>query len=794
MSRYFEIIQQDRTTHPKRHDLPLAVGGSERAHIRLPGLDEDVCYIGEDHGHLFLQPVSGSVDIFHNNERISASVWIKSGDVTRIGDQLIEYDISGDLVTITVQQAVPRTGRPPEGPEIPLTPPSAASRPLPRVSSKDRGRHGMPLWLKIALPLVAMLAGIAAFLLASVTFDIKISPIPDSVSFSGMPPVIELGGRYLALPGKYILHAEKQDYLPLQEEIDLRHDQRAFSFTLKLLPGKVDFTTEPEPGAEIRIDGVSLGITPITSAQVDAGRHTVQVRLKKYKPLDQEIKVEGRGRYQHFQFTLEPAWGTVEITSEPPGARVIVDGDQTEDLTPARLEIDEGEHEIVLQLENYRPASINVTVQAGERISIPGIKLVPAPAVLKITSTPVGAMIAIDGVYAGKTPLTHEVNSGQVHVITATAPGYSTGTRKVNLKPGVTDTINFKLTGRYGTVFITTEPASAELFIDGRPQKKNSGKFTLLAVPHTIEVRAKGRAPLTKKINTFPGSSQAVDFRLASPAVSAAKRGSVLKQGDLVLLQPGRFIMGSSRREQGRRTNEVRREIILTRPFYIGAREVTNRQFRMFRKEHSSGSFAGRSLNGDSQPVVNISWEEAARYCNWLSEKEGLEPFYIEEGGKLSAVSQQGTGYRLPTEAEWAWAARFAKRSEPAKYPWKGKFPPQDGSGNFADESARGLLPVIIEGYNDSFAVSSPPGSFRPNAAGVFDMGGNVAEWCHDYYSPTPVRGAEKDPMGPVKGTHHVVRDSSWQDSSMTQLRLAYRSFGKKPADYIGFRVARYAR
>jgi formylglycine-generating enzyme required for sulfatase activity len=153
-------------------------------------------------------------------------------------------------------------------------------------------------------------------------------------------------------------------------------------------------------------------------------------------------------------------------------------------------------------------------------------------------------------------------------------------------------------------------------------------------------------------------------------------------------------------------------------------------------------------------------------------------------------------GYRLPTEAEWAFAARMSGRKERARYPWPGKYPPKVKAGNFADESARHLLPVVIEGYNDGFPASAPTGSFPANPSGIYDMGGNVAEWCHDYYAANPaVSGKEAaDPMGPATGNHHVVRGSSWRDASITELRFSYRRYSRAAANDIGFRIARYAK
>ena len=85
----------------------------------------------------------------------------------------------------------------------------------------------------------------------------------------------------------------------------------------------------------------------------------------------------------------------------------------------------------------------------------------------------------------------------------------------------------------------------------------------------------------------------------------------------------------------------------------------------------------------------------------------------------------------------------------------------------------------MIEDYNDGYAVTAPPAKFKPNRLGLYDMGGNVAEWCHDYYSIytyAPER-TYKDPAGPGKGKHHVIRGSSWKNGSISTLRLAYRSY-----------------
>jgi formylglycine-generating enzyme required for sulfatase activity len=104
------------------------------------------------------------------------------------------------------------------------------------------------------------------------------------------------------------------------------------------------------------------------------------------------------------------------------------------------------------------------------------------------------------------------------------------------------------------------------------------------------------------------------------------------------------------------------------------------------------------------------------------------------------------------------------------------------------------LLSSYLETYNDGYAIAAPPAKFKANALGLHDLGGNAAEWCHDYYSILPYSAGKiyVDPMGPNQGKHRVIKGSSWKHASISELRGAYRDYSNSKRSDLGFRICRY--
>jgi formylglycine-generating enzyme required for sulfatase activity len=188
-----------------------------------------------------------------------------------------------------------------------------------------------------------------------------------------------------------------------------------------------------------------------------------------------------------------------------------------------------------------------------------------------------------------------------------------------------------------------------------------------------------------------------------------------------------------------------------------------------------------------------VTWEDAVEYCNWLSTQEGLDLAYKKIFERWQPIEPTPNGYRLPTEAEWEWAVRYQGTSSALNFPWGARMPPPRDSGNYADKAANSLVASILPGYDDGYASTAPVGTFGANALGIYDGGGNVAEWVQDYYAvPTPgVTEPIENPKGPPRGANRVIRGSSWMHAGIMELRMGYRDFGSGGRPDVGFRIAR---
>ena len=277
----------------------------------------------------------------------------------------------------------------------------------------------------------------------------------------------------------------------------------------------------------------------------------------------------------------------------------------------------------------------------------------------------------------------------------------------------------------------------------------------------------------------FPAYCHSSELEATGPAGTVFVKGGCFRMGDVFRDIPS--------------SEKPVHEVCLD-AFYMGRHEVTVGEFRMFvnatgyktEAEQQDGCHAwvgnGEELKKgnfnwsdtgftqtEKDPVVCISWNDADKYIGWLNEKSGLN-------------------YRLPTEAEWEYAAR--SRGKEYKYSWGNGEP----SGNVADESAKEEMSrlKIWNGYEDGHAYTAPVGSFRPNELGIYDMSGNAYEWVvdwreDDYYAKSP----KYNPRGPSIGKYKLLRGGAWDllpDTARTTSR--YSNVAGARAVCTGFRLA----
>jgi formylglycine-generating enzyme required for sulfatase activity len=679
----------------------------------------------------------------------------------------------------------------------------SADEPLIRPAAFTPTRDDLrrPSWIgahRVQLIATLVLLGVAWFvwfIFTAKSVQLVFEPPETSSSISGGFD-IALGSIYVLREGQYEVHATAAGYQPFAAPLTIGEARnQTYTFALTPLPGLVDFSAQPAE-AEVFVDGVSLGATPLTAVEVAAGEHLIAFRNPRYLPKELTASIDGKHAPQAFSATLVPNWAAVTTTSMPAGATIFVD-DQDVGTTPATVDVVAGVHELRLKHPGFKTWHDRLEVTAAQDQTLPQVQLEAADGLVTIVSKPAGAGVTANGSYRGETPLELALSPGTRYDIRITRAGFETARRQVQLRPSEEQSVQVELAPLTGRVSIQAEPKTAEIFIDGVSRGTGSQTLTLPARPQNLEVRLPNYAPYTARFTPQPGLTQEINVRLLTVAqarqAAMKPRASAPNGQTLVLFTPGQFTMGSSRREPGRRANEVMREVTLSRAFYLSTTEVTNAQFKVFDPKHDTGVYEDQKLNKDDQPVAKVTWQEAALYCNHLSLLERLPAFYRTENGKVVGFNRSAIGYRLPTEAEWEWTARTAPgATAERRFPWGDNFPPTDRSGNYADRAASHLVGRVIFGYNDNQIVSAPVATFPADARGLFDMGGNVAEWVNDVYE-IPTGEPQTDPMGPDTGEYRVIRGSSWMNGTITELRLTFRDYGIDGRADLGFRIARFA-
>ncbi|MDR1787342.1 MAG: SUMF1/EgtB/PvdO family nonheme iron enzyme [Treponema sp.] len=283
-----------------------------------------------------------------------------------------------------------------------------------------------------------------------------------------------------------------------------------------------------------------------------------------------------------------------------------------------------------------------------------------------------------------------------------------------------------------------------------------------------------------------PAPALALSAAFTAPAEDAAKAPS-----DMVRIQGGTFTMGDPSAQGSQGTDASPHQVTLS-SFSIGRYEVTQKQWQEIMGTNPS------FFKGNNLPVENVSWYDCIEYCNKRSEREGLTPVYTIDKNRIDPNNQNpedayrwlvtwnrsANGYRLPTEAEWEYACRAGTTGRfntgASISPTLANYRGSNASGSALNNG------TAEEQYRER---TMPVGSFAPSPWGLYDMHGNVWEWCWDWYGAYP-GGTQTDPSGAAQGTLRIFRGGSWGSiASYCEAAFRYYYFPSSSDHYLGFRV-----
>ncbi len=597
-----------------------------------------------------------------------------------------------------------------------------------------------------------------------------------------------IGRAVYALSGSPEITVSAPGFRATKESLDFHGSAKVHRILLAALPGQLIAAVKTPYGNATRwfLDGHDLGVLATLTHELEAGEYSLLIDNPYYEKKSIPITIN-KANTVDLSVELTPVSGEITIASKPAGAELTLDG-EIMGKTPLSVTRSGGRYHSTVSLAGYREITDTIEVSRLNAAPHRMYFLQAEEATIKLTLVPDDGVLLHNGVYSDNRK-SLRVSPLFEHQLTYQKPGYLTARRTLRLTPKEVAEVRFELTPEFGIVEVSSMPP-ATLFVNGTAVGETPQSLELAAVPQRLTLSRTGYAGVER---TVQPSSRVVkkihETLLKESAVrlrNASRHYTHKAGGKMKLFMPNeQLTLGAARSEAGQRANELVRTVKLTRPFYAGLHEVTHGEFGQFRQI---------SQGHADHPVTAINWSDAALFCNWLSDEEGLKPFYTVNAGVINGFDPNANGYRLLSEAEWEWLARKSNKEKRTIFTWgdQKNIPPH--AANVADESTKGKVNAYVENYQDGFVMSAPVGSFDQEPSGLFDMAGNVSEWVHDYYAITPDDDGDDlvDSLGPRSGRAHVIKGANWRSGTLTELRASFREGLVKGRNDLGFRIGRY--
>ena len=475
----------------------------------------------------------------------------------------------------------------------------------------------------------------------------------------------------------------------------------------KLRPnfGYINVTTSPEQGAKVYVDAKYIGESPIKTDKLASGTHTVRVMKDMFKMKEQSFTVtDGQTTNANITMTANFVMLTVDTDAD---SDIYVD-EEYKGKGKWTGRVSEGLHNVEARKAKHRSSTKTVDLVLGENKTMTLEAPKPISGSIDVNSSPMSAEIYIDGKHYGQTPnYINEIIIG-THELKLEKSGCATLTKTITIKENETLTINEKLqTGK--EITISTDKSGDKIYVDGNYLGTSPITSNLSYGSHNIKaVRNDKEVSKTITVSQSGGEN---NVKLAFFGNQTITVNGV--SFTMVAVEGGTFQMGAT--SYG---NDSPVHSVTLSDYYIGETEVTQELWEAVMGSNPS------NYEGSQKPVESVSWHDCKEFIT-----------------KLNRLT--GKNFRLPTEAEWEYAARGGNKSKGYKY----------SGSNTIDNVA------WYDGNSGKAAHNVKTKS--PNELGIYDMSGNVWEWCEDWYGDYS-SGSQTNPAGPSSGSNRVFRGGNW--------------------------------
>lgn len=556
--------------------------------------------------------------------------------------------------------------------------------------------------------------------------------------------------------------------------------QRRFHIELRPLPGYLTIAVTDEFPIIARINGIEQ--PTLRSIELTQGSYVVSISREDLELTTATVDIEGYGVEQQIEFDLSAFRATLRVQTIPSTATINLD-DETIGIGRYEGGVAAGAFQLEVLQHGYESKTVDLQIDSQKDYDLGTIKLIPKPIAVNVQSNPSSASILLDGNYVGEADVSFTVSPTRSYEMVVRKPGYRE--HREILTPQIATNIQRKIDFEQKTVRVSIqiEPAG-DVFVNG---------IRIDAAPHTVdlypgdtvEARQSGYASQSETVDPKAGEVQQFHFKLREPLDhafhTAPQIARVAGNLELIRFPQLKFVKKTDLSQPNTMTVE------LTRPFYLGATEVTVEAYKLYSPSTKGGS--------PKQPITDLTWHNAALFCNWLSKQQGLKPFYLfNRNGFVASYDRTSLGFRLPTEAEWEAGIGFDWENnrvyEP--YEWGAQANVPLAFANLAGSEMEVQRLTSLENFEDNHKELAPVKSYRSNFNGLYDMSGNAAEWVHDHYEITRVYDGGPDYMGPRTGFAHTIKGASFRTTSLAELAINFRTFSANQKPEVGFRVARW--